>query len=489
MRCFGTDGVRGRVGQAPMTVDFALRLASAAARVLAPAGGRVLIGKDTRLSGYLFESALEAGFVAAGVDVMLIGPLPTPGIAYMTQRLGCSFGVVISASHNSYEDNGIKFFDATGSKLSDEIEALIERSIDEPVITQESQHLGRAVRIDRSRTQYQEFCASTIPAGMNLRGFKIVIDCANGAGYKVAPRVLADLGAEIVPIGCSPNGRNINDGCGSTAPELLQLTVPGVRAQVGIALDGDGDRVVMVDELGRCVDGDQLLYILATARHAVGEIKGPVVGTVMSNLGLEHALVERGIEFRRAQVGDRHVLSMLNETGGTLGGETSGHILCLDKTTTGDGLVSALQVLAVMKSTGAGLAELTAPMRRYPQVLLNVRVAGRFDPMTKPSVLAVVEAVQRRFEGRGRIVLRASGTEPVIRVMVEGADAGLVKKGAREIAAAVEAAAGVPVAAGDGAVAVDGGEAGAGHPALGTEAVGEATAETWSGLAVTGRRS
>jgi len=400
-----------------------------------------VIGKDTRLSGYLFESALEAGFVAAGVDVMLIGPLPTPGIAYMTQRLACSFGVVISASHNSYEDNGIKFFDATGSKLSDEIENQIERLIDEPVVTQESKHLGRAVRIDRSRTQYQEFCASTIPAGMNLRGFKIVIDCANGAGYKVAPRVLADLGAEIVPIGCSPNGRNINDGCGSTAPELLQLTVPGVRAQVGLALDGDGDRVVMVDELGRCVDGDQLLYILASARRQAGALKGPVVGTVMSNLGLEHALAERNIEFRRAQVGDRYVLAMLNDTGGSLGGETSGHILCLDKTTTGDGLVSALQVLAVMKSTGAGLAELAAPMRRYPQVLLNVRVARRFDPMAEPRVVAAALVVERRFNGRGRIVLRASGTEPVIRVMVEGYDAGLVKQGAREIVAVVEAAA------------------------------------------------
>ena len=446
-RYFGTDGVRGRVGHAPMTVDFALRLASAAARVLAPAGGRVLIGKDTRLSGYLFESALEAGFVAAGVDVMLIGPLPTPGIAYMTQRLGCSFGVVISASHNPYEDNGIKFFDGTGSKLSDEIESQIERSLDGPVVTQESQHLGRAARIDRSRTQYQEFCASTIPLGMSLRGFKIVIDCANGAGYKVAPRVLADLGAEIVPIGCSPNGRNINDGCGSMSPELLQLTVPGVRAQVGVALDGDGDRVVMVDELGRCVDGDQLLYILAVARQNAGTLRGPVVGTVMSNLGLEHALAERGIEFRRAQVGDRYVLGLLNETAGTLGGETSGHILCLDKTTTGDGLVSALQVLAVMKATGAGLAELTAPMRKYPQVLLNVRVARRFDPMTEPRVAEVAAAVERQFNGRGRIVLRASGTEPVIRVMVEGADAALVKKGARDIAAAVAAAAGTEAAA------------------------------------------
>jgi phosphoglucosamine mutase len=430
-----------------MTVDFALRLASAAARVLSPRGGRVLIGKDTRVSGYMFESALEAGFVAAGVDVMLIGPLPTPGIAYMTQRLGCSFGVVISASHNPYQDNGIKFFDATGSKLSDRVEQEIESLIDLAVITQESQHLGKAIRIDRSRTQYQDFCASTIPSGMDLKGFKIVIDCANGAGYKVAPRVLADLGAEIVPIGCSPNGRNINDGCGSLAPELLQLTVPGVRARLGLALDGDGDRVVMVDELGRCVDGDQLLFILATARHAAGLLKGPVVGTVMSNLGLEHALAERGIEFLRAQVGDRNVLAMLNETGGTLGGETSGHILCLDKTTTGDGLISALQVLAVMIQSGAGLAELGAAMRRYPQVLLNVRVAKRFDPATQPTVVHAVEEVERRLGGRGRIVLRASGTEPVIRVMVEGSDASLVKQGARDIAAAVEAVSSAAAAA------------------------------------------
>ena len=442
MNYFGTDGVRGRVGTAPMTVDFALRLVSAAARVLAPGGGRVLIGKDTRVSGYMFESALEAGFVAAGVDVMLIGPLPTPGIAYMTQRLGCSFGVVISASHNPYEDNGIKFFDATGSKLSDRMEQDIECLLDLAVVTQESQHLGRAIRIDRSRTQYQDFCASTIPAGMSLKGFKIVIDCANGAGYKVAPRVLADLGAEIVPIGCSPNGRNINDGCGSTSPELLQLTVPGVRAQVGLALDGDGDRVVMVDELGRCVDGDQLLFILATARRLAGELKGPVVGTVMSNLGLEHVLAERGVEFLRAQVGDRNVLAMLNQAGGTLGGETSGHILCLDKTTTGDGLISALQVLAVMKQTGSGLAELAAGMKKYPQVLLNVRIAKPFDPLTEPGVARVVQEVETRLKGRGRIVLRASGTEPVIRVMVEGSDAALVKKGAKDIAAAVEAASG-----------------------------------------------
>lgn len=440
MNYFGTDGVRGRVGAAPMTVDFALRLASAAARVLAPEGGRVLIGKDTRVSGYMFESALEAGFVAAGVDVMLIGPLPTPGIAYMTQRLGCSFGVVISASHNPYQDNGIKFFDGTGSKLSDRVEQEIESLLDLAVLTQESQRLGKAIRIDRSRTQYQDFCASTIPTGMSLNGLKIVIDCANGAGYKVAPRVLADLGAEIVPIGCSPNGRNINDGCGSMSPELLQLTVPGVRAQVGIALDGDGDRVVMVDELGRCVDGDQLMFILATAAVDGNGPKGPVVGTVMSNLGLEHALAERGISFLRAQVGDRNVLAMLNEAGGTLGGETSGHILCLDKTTTGDGLISALQVLAIMKQSGAGLAELGAGMKKYPQVLLNVRVAKRFDPLSDSKVSQVVGDVERRLQGRGRIVLRASGTELVIRVMVEGSDANLVKKGASDIAAAVEAA-------------------------------------------------
>jgi phosphoglucosamine mutase len=425
-----------------MTVDFALRLASATARVLAPGGGRVLIGKDTRLSGYMFESALEAGFVAAGVDVMLIGPLPTPGIAYMTQRLGCSFGVVISASHNLYEDNGIKFFDASGSKLSDAMEQEIECLLDLAVVTQESRHLGKAVRIDRSRTQYQDFCAATIPAGMSLKGFKLVVDCANGASYKVAPRVLADLGADIVPIGCSPNGRNINDGCGSTSPELLQLTVPGVRAQVGLALDGDGDRVVMVDALGRSVDGDQLLFILASDLQRRGELKGPVVGTVMSNLGLEHAFNERGIAFKRAQVGDRNVLSLLNESGGNLGGETSGHILCLDKTTTGDGLISALQVLAVMKQTGASLAELAAPMHKYPQVLLNVRVAQRSDPLDDQRIVQVLNEVEKRFEGRGRIVLRASGTEPVIRVMVEGQDAGLVKKGAREIADAVESALG-----------------------------------------------
>jgi phosphoglucosamine mutase len=440
-RYFGTDGIRGRVGETPMTADFAVRLASAAARVLAPRGGSVLIGKDTRVSGYLFEAALEAGFVAAGVDVRLIGPLPTPAVAYMTQRMGCDFGVVISASHNPFEDNGIKFFDRDGGKLSDVIEAEIEAHLGEPAVTVESARLGRATRIDDSRALYQEHCQSTLPQGLRLDGLKLVIDGANGAAYKVAPRVFADLGADVVPIGCSPNGRNINDGCGSTAPQLLQLTVPGVRADAGIALDGDGDRLVMVDHLGRIVDGDQLLYVIARARHLEGALPGPVVGTVMSNLGLEHALASLGVAFRRAAVGDRYVLEMLRETGGTIGGETSGHILCLDRTTTGDGIVSALQVLAVMKSTGMSLAELTTGMSKYPQVLINVRVARRVDPKSLPVVTDEVRAIEAALGSAGRVVLRASGTEPLIRVMVEGEDGRQVAALAERLADAVRNAA------------------------------------------------
>jgi phosphoglucosamine mutase len=437
---FGTDGVRGRVGEHPLTVEFALKLASSAARVLAPEGGTVLVGKDTRLSGYMFESALEAGFVASGVNVMLIGPLPTPGIAYLTKRFECDFGVVISASHNPYEDNGIKFFDASGGKLSDETEARIEQHLEEPPVTRISSQLGRATRVDKSRVRYQEFCMSTVP-GLDLTNFKVVIDCANGAGYKVGPRILADLGAEIVPIGCSPNGRNINLACGSTAPELLQLTVPGVRAHAGIALDGDGDRLVMVDHLGRIVDGDQLLYIIARATHERQQLVGPVVGTVMSNLGLEHALAKEGIEFRRAKVGDRYVLELLRECGGTLGGETSGHLLTLNHTTTGDALISALQVLAIMKHTGRSLAELAAPMPKYPQVLENVRVARRIDPSVSPQIQEAVAQAERRLGSTGRIVLRPSGTEPVIRVMVEGSDEKLVRDVAKELAALVASAA------------------------------------------------
>jgi len=424
-----------------MTVDFALKLASAAARVLAPEGGRVLIGKDTRLSGYLFEAALEAGFVAAGVDVMLIGPLPTPGIAYMTRRMGCRFGVVISASHNPYDDNGIKFFDGSGGKLSDELEESIEAELERGPVTRPSESLGRATRVDRERQYYQEFCASTLPAGVDLKGMKIVLDCANGAAYKVGPRLLADLGAEVIPVGCSPNGRNINDGCGSQHPQLLQLTVPGVRADLGIALDGDGDRLVMVDHLGRVVDGDQLLYVLARARQREGTLAGPVVGTVMSNFGLEQALKAEGIDFRRAQVGDRYVLGMLRETGGMLGGETSGHLLCLDQTTTGDALISALQLLAVMRRSRQRLAELAAGMQRFPQVLLNVRVAQRFDPGTIPAIRDSVSSIEARLAGRGRVVLRASGTEPLIRVMVEGHDEKTTRAYATELAEVVKAAA------------------------------------------------
>ncbi len=441
MRYFGTDGVRGRVGTHPMTVEFALRLAGAAARVLAPDGGRVLVGKDTRLSGYMFEAALEAGFVAAGVDVLLAGPLPTPGIAYLVQRLGCDFGAVISASHNRYDDNGIKFFDREGSKLADELEEAIESHLDAPALTRESGALGRATRVDSERALYQSFCASTLPRGMRLAGLKLVVDCANGAAYKVAPRVVAELGAEIVPIGCSPNGRNINDGCGSMEPGLLKLTVPGVRADAGIALDGDGDRLVMVDHLGRTVDGDQLLYILTKARLATGELKGPVVGTVMSNLGLELALKELGVPFMRAAVGDRNVLQLLRTHGGMLGGESSGHLLCLDKTTTGDGLIVALQVVAVMKSTGKSLAELAAGMQRFPQQLINVRVTKRFDAARTPAVAAAIARVEQSLGGRGRVVLRASGTEPLIRVMVEGEDAQTVGRHAEELAEAVRAAA------------------------------------------------
>jgi phosphoglucosamine mutase len=441
-RYFGTDGIRGRVGEDPMTVDFALRLASAAARVLAPDGGSVLIGKDTRVSGYMFEAALEAGFVAAGVHVRMIGPLPTPGIAYMTRRLKCDLGVVISASHNPYDDNGIKFFDASAAKLSDELEARIEAELERAPVTRASRSLGRAERVDeRSRSDYQEFCAATLPPGIDLTGLKVVIDCANGAAYKVGPRLLADLGADIVPIGCSPNGRNINDGCGSMAPELLALTVPGVRAGVGLALDGDGDRLVMVDGDGALVDGDQLLYVIACAQQRAGTLQGPVVGTVMSNLGLEVALREQGIPFLRAPVGDRYVLALMREAGSLLGGETSGHILCLDRTTTGDGLVSALAVLAVMKQTGASLAQLVSGMAKFPQVLLNVKTATRFDPAQVPLVQEAVKRIEARMNGGGRVVLRPSGTEPVIRVMVEGRDEQATRQAATELADAVRAAA------------------------------------------------
>jgi phosphoglucosamine mutase len=441
-RYFGTDGIRGRVGSEPMTVDFALRLASAAAQVLVPGGGTVLIGKDTRVSGYLFESALEAGFVASGVDVLLTGPLPTPAIAYLTNTTGADFGIVISASHNPYYDNGIKFFDGAGSKLSDEMEDAIESRIDLPPRTCESSELGQATTLTTARLDYMNFCRRSLPEGMDLDGLKIVVDASHGAAYKVAPRLIADLGADVIPVGCSPNGRNINDGVGSTRPDLLKLTVSGVRAHVGIALDGDGDRVIMVDERGEIVDGDGLLYILAADRLRRRALKGPVVGTVMSNLGLELALRDLGIEFLRAKVGDRQVLAMLQQHAGTLGGETSGHVICLDKTTTGDGLITALQILAIMRETGRSLSDLATGMRRLPQILLNVKVDRRIDIDGDPAIAAAVESAESTLQGRGRVVLRASGTEPVVRVMVEGEDEGLVQRLAADLAARVKSAVG-----------------------------------------------
>ena len=441
-RYFGTDGIRGRVGSSPMTVDFALRLASAAARVLTPGGGKVLIGKDTRVSGYMFESALEAGFVASGVDVLLTGPLPTPAIAYLTNRLGADFGIVISASHNPYYDNGIKFFGRDGEKLSDELEEAIERVLDEPPLTCDSGSLGQAKNASFARGDYMDFCKATVPAGMRFDGLKIVVDASHGAGYKVAPRVVAELGADVIPVGCSPNGRNINDGCGSTRPDLLQLTVTGVRAHVGIALDGDGDRVVMVDERGHLVDGDQLLYILARDRRETGALRGPVVGTVMSNLGLQLALEAMNVSFERAKVGDRYVLAMLKAHGGMLGGETSGHLICLDTTTTGDGLIAALQVLSIMRRTGRSLRELTEGMTRLPQTLLNVRLEESADVCGETSVRKAVADAESALGRRGRVVLRPSGTEPVIRVMVEGEDEAKVGILAAQIADAVRAVAG-----------------------------------------------
>jgi len=441
-RIFGTDGVRGRANIEPVTAETALKLGRAAAHVFKNRNGqarnrvrhRIVIGKDTRLSGYMLENAISSGVLSMGVDVIFIGPLPTPGVAYVTRSMRADAGIVITASHNPYEDNGIKFFDSTGGKLSDELEERIEAELDQPVVTRQSNFLGRARRADALREQYQRFCADSVPGGLDLRGMKLVIDCANGAGYKVGPAIARAVGLSAVVRNAEPDGRNINDGCGSTAPGLLQLTVPGVRAQVGIALDGDGDRLVMVDHLGRKVDGDQLLYVIATHRHATGRLSGPVVGTLMTNYGLERALGERGIEFHRAQVGDRYVLAKLRETGGVLGGETSGHLLTLDHATTGDAMVAALQVLAVMRSTGASLAELTSALPLLAQHSVNVKVACRFDPYAVPRVSDAASEMSRALEGRGRLVLRASGTEPLIRVMVELEDADEARQHAEQLA-------------------------------------------------------
>lgn len=438
---FGTDGIRGRVGEHPITAEFMLKLGWATGRVLGRAGGDlVIIGKDTRISGYMFESALEAGLSAAGIDIRLLGPMPTPGIAYLTRTLHACAGIVISASHNPYFDNGIKFFSRQGAKLPDEVEFAIEEELDKPMETVDSARLGKAERVPDAGGRYIEFCKSTVPMSLSLRGLKLVIDCANGATYNVAPSVFDELGASVVNIGVEPDGLNINQDCGSTRPEWLQKSVRDHGADAGIALDGDGDRVIMVDNRGELVDGDELLFIIACSRQRQGKLGGSVVGTLMSNLGLEHALQAQGIAFERARVGDRYVLERLQQGGGTLGGESSGHIICLDRTTTGDGVVAALQVLAAMVQEGRPLHELKAGMKKYPQHMINVPVSRGVNLETAPIVQDAVRAVERRLNGRGRVLLRPSGTEPVVRVMVEGDDAETVMEQAGQLATVVAAA-------------------------------------------------
>ncbi len=433
---FGTDGVRGKVGQFPITPDFVMKLGWAAGRVLAQGKGqsRVLIGKDTRISGYMFESALEAGLSAAGVDILLLGPMPTPGIAYLTRTFRADAGIVISASHNPYYDNGIKFFSGDGTKLADEIELAIEAELGKDMGIVAPDALGKAERVVDAAGRYIEFCKSTIPSRLSFDGLKIVVDCAHGATYGITPLVLDELGADVITIGVEPDGLNINENCGSTSPEQIQRAVLEHKADLGVALDGDGDRLIMVDHKGEVVDGDELLFIIATARMGRPGFKKGVVGTVMSNLGLEIALKERGIELHRAAVGDRYVMELLKQGDWMLGGEPSGHIICLDHTTTGDGIVAALQVLAAVVETGRSLYELKSEMEKCPQALINVRTEQKFDFSNSAIVTRALKEVESRLGGAGRILLRASGTEPVIRVMVEGRDGGMVQECARYLA-------------------------------------------------------
>jgi phosphoglucosamine mutase len=448
---FGTDGVRGRVGVSPITAEFVLRLGYAAgltlvAREQSRAGGEgdrpaVLIGKDTRISGYMLEAALESGFAAAGVDVMLAGPMPTPAVAYLTRALRLQAGIVISASHNPYQDNGIKFFSAGGTKLPDAVEEEIEARLEQPMGCMESARLGKARRVEDAAGRYIEFCKSTFPYDIDLRGLRIAVDCANGAAYQIAPSVFHELGAEVVRVGVEPNGLNINDGVGATVPASLRRAVLEYRADFGIALDGDADRVLMADGEGTLYDGDQLLYIISRQRAAEGRVEG-VVGTLMTNLGLEHALQREGIECARAKVGDRYVLEMMHERGWRLGGENSGHIICLDRHTTGDGIVSALQVLAALRHSGRTLAQACADLTLYPQVLINVRTKPGFDWKNAPGIAAAREAAERELAASGRILLRPSGTVAVLRVMVEGQDRALVERLAQRLAEAVRVAVG-----------------------------------------------
>ncbi len=444
-RFFGTDGVRGTMGEEPITPETVLKLGWAAGKVLSRRGNgqnKILIGKDTRVSGYLLESALEAGLCAAGVDIRLLGPMPTPAIAYLTRTARARAGIVISASHNAYADNGIKFFASDGMKLPDEVELEIERVMQEPLRTVESAALGKAKRYDDAPGRYTEFCKSAFPHRLNLERLKIVVDCANGAAYQVAPMVLTELGAQLTVIANEPDGFNINRDCGSTHPESLRRMVLERRADLGIALDGDGDRVIMVDARGELVDGDQILYILALARHAAGALPGGVAGTLMTNLGLEQALAARNIPFKRAPVGDRHVIALLQQEGWELGGETSGHIICFDRSTTGDGIIAALEVLAVMVQTGKSLAELKSGMLVYPQVMINVRMPRRVDVHSSPEVRKSLSEVETELAANGRVVLRASGTEPVVRVMIEGRDSAQIERLGRHLAETVQRAAG-----------------------------------------------
>jgi phosphoglucosamine mutase len=438
---FGTDGVRGTVGQSPMTPDFVLRLGYAAGKVLSGKGHpSVLIGKDTRISGYMIEAALEAGFSAAGVDVHLSGPLPTPGVAYLTRALRLSAGVVISASHNPYPDNGIKFFSGDGFKLPDEVEAAIEAQMERPMGCNEAAKLGRAWRVDDAAGRYIEFCKSTFPAELDLKGMRIVVDCAHGAAYDIGPHVFHELGADVSSIGVEPDGFNINQGFGATSPRNLLEEVKKQNAHLGIALDGDGDRVMIADGAGRLYDGDQLLYAVAAHRAKKGKVAG-VAGTLMTNLAFEKAMARLGIAFVRAKVGDRYVLELMREKGWELGGENSGHIICLDKHTTGDGIVSALQVLHAMRESGRSLAELTADLVMYPQVLVNVQVPRGFDWQKHKAIAKAQADAESSLNGKGRVLLRPSGTEPVLRVMVEGEPKEAIESAADSIAAAVKQAA------------------------------------------------
>ncbi len=437
---FGTDGIRGRVGQSPITPEFMLRLGWAAGQAFKRDGQRnsVLIGKDTRLSGYMFESALEAGLAAAGVDVKLLGPMPTPAIAYLTRTFRASAGIVISASHNPHHDNGIKFFSAAGTKLDDALEAEIERWLDKPLDVCASEELGKASRVDDAPGRYVEFCKSTVPNEFSLDGMKIVLDCAHGATYHVAPKVFRELGAQVSVIGGEPDGLNINLNVGSTDLGALKQAVVDRRADLGIAFDGDGDRVLMVDHDGSEVDGDELLYVIACQRNAEGRLKGGVVGTLMTNLGVELALREQGIEFERAKVGDRYVMERLVANNWVLGGEGSGHLVIRDCTSTGDGIVSALQVLMAVYKSGKSLAELRQTMSKLPQTMVNVRVAERFDPHSREDIVAAVQKAEAELGDAGRVLLRASGTEPLIRVMTEGQDAATIARIADELARVVE---------------------------------------------------